>query len=92
MSLPRELQGQLDFEMSFNSMQRMAESSGKAVEKMSYLELRAMKHEPLSHEVCRLFLELLREYNYEGDCTWPVRTIRDLETYWVRCVRRRRRI
>ena len=75
--LPRDL---------FRSMQWTAESSRYSAEKMGHLELRAMKHAPLSHEVCRLFLELLRKYDYKSDCSWPVRTLRDLATYWVRCV------
>ena len=49
-------------------------------DKMGHLEL------PLSHEVCRLFLQLLSDYDYKSDCSWPVRTVRDLATYWVRCV------
>ena len=62
-----------------------AESAGYSAEKMGHLELRAMKGYPLSHEVCRLMMEQFREFDYKGDATWPVRQLRDLATYWVRC-------
>ena len=62
-----------------------AESVGYSAEKMGHLELRAMKGNPLSHEVCRLMMEHFREFDYKGDATWPVRQLRDWATCWVRC-------
>ena len=62
-----------------------AESAGYSAEKMGHLELRAMKGYPLSREICRLMMEQFREFDYKGDATWPVRQLRDLATYWVRC-------
>ena len=72
--------------LAARSLIETAEASAHSAGKVSHLEKRARKHAPLSHEVCDLFLEVFSTFDCKGDCAWAVREIRDLATYWVRCL------
>jgi len=67
-------------------MSNLGETIAHTSAKVNYLELRHMKQFCLAHEICRQFMQVLSEYDWKGDCTWSVRTLRDLAIYWVRCV------
>ena len=63
-----------------------AESANYTADKMSHIERRAMKLDALAHEICRLIMQTLFDWDWKGDATWVVRQVRDLATHWVRCM------
>ena len=66
-----------------NSMWAVEDRADKTASKTEKLELRAMMYQIRLHEVVRLVMQLLDEFQIDGDSTWLPRQLGDLMTHVI---------
>ena len=66
-----------------NSMWAVEDRADKTASKAEKLELRAMMYQIRLHEVVRLVLQMLDDFQIEGDSTWLPRQLGDLMTHVI---------
>ena len=66
-----------------NSMWAVEDRADKTASKVEKMELRAMMYQIRLHEVVRLVMQLLDEFQIDGDSTWLPRQLGDLMTHVI---------
>ena len=55
-------------------------------QKLTFIERRAMNDNMKPHELVRQLIETINSYEPKGDCTWPMRTVRDFMLDYMRAL------
>lgn len=66
-----------------NSMWAVEDRADKTASKVEKIELRAMMYQIRLHEVVRLVMQMLDEFQIDGDSTWLPRQLGDLMTHVI---------
>ena len=66
-----------------NSMWAVEDRADKTASKVEKMELRAMMYQIRLHEVVRLVMQMLDEFQIDGDSTWLPRQLGDLMTHVI---------
>ena len=63
-----------------------APAEAEVVEKLTHLEKRILLGNPEPHDIVRLLMEAVYDYDVKLDPAWPLRNMRAALLYYVRCV------